>query len=101
MMKTAFLIFIAAMFAWACDVPETTEQQPIRTPDGCYISGCSGQLCANEPRASTCEWNDSYACYQDATCARQDDGECGWIMSEELEACLVEADVSRGEGTVR
>jgi hypothetical protein len=33
---------------------------------GCVVGGCSGQLCADEPLASTCEWRPSYACHRDA-----------------------------------
>jgi hypothetical protein len=55
----------------------------------CYVGGCSGQLCTDEPGAvSTCEWRPEYACYQTATCARQADGACGWTETPELTSCL-------------
>lgn len=58
--------------------------------NGCKVAGCSGQLCVEEgdDGISTCEWRDEYACYQTATCERQDDGECGWTDTPELRACL-------------
>ena len=56
---------------------------------GCVVTGCSGQICADEDMASTCEWRDEYACYQDhGVCERQLNGECGWSDTPELTMCL-------------
>jgi hypothetical protein len=58
---------------------------------GCVVSGCSGQLCAEEPMASTCEWLPQYACYQSARCGRfGPEGSCAWGPTPELAACLEE-----------
>lgn len=55
----------------------------------CYVGGCSGQICSDQEGAiSTCEWRPEYACYQQATCERQADGQCGWTETPELNACL-------------
>lgn len=55
----------------------------------CYIGGCSGQICSEEQGViSTCEWRPEYACYRDAKCEVQADGNCGWTRTAELEACL-------------
>lgn len=57
----------------------------------CVVGGCSGQLCVDplsEPGISTCEWRPEYACYANATCERQVDGQCGWTQTAELQACL-------------
>jgi len=57
----------------------------------CVADGCSSQLCVDEALggvASTCEWLEEYACYQDAECAQQADGSCGWTPTPELSACL-------------
>lgn len=54
----------------------------------CRATGCSGQICADEDRFSTCEYRPEYACYQAAACAVQADGECGWTQTPELDACL-------------
>ncbi len=63
--------------------------------DNCHVGGCSDQLCSDRPdQVSTCEWIPEYECYRDATCERQDDGECGWTATPDLEACL---DTSRSE----
>lgn len=54
----------------------------------CQVTGCSGQLCADQPIFTTCEWREEYACYDTATCERQKDGSCGWTQTPELDACL-------------
>lgn len=60
-----------------------------RQANGCYISGCSGQVCSDRSDVfSTCEWIEDYACYRDATCERQRDGACGWTATPDLTACL-------------
>ena len=85
------------------DVLETypEETEPPGTPDGsttpvtqgdCYRGGCSGQVCSDDPEVmTTCEWREEYACYVDAVCERQSDGECGWTQTEELVSCLAAA----------
>ena len=57
----------------------------------CQKTGCSGQICSDEDVATTCEYRDEYACYRDAVCERQADGECGWTQTDELSACLANA----------
>ena len=59
--------------------------------DKCLVSGCSNTVCADTevgPQITTCEWREEYACYQNAKCERQDDGQCGWTQTTELQACL-------------
>jgi hypothetical protein len=57
-------------------------------PDGCRRTGCSGSVCADEDVVTTCEWRESYACYDAAACERQPDGRCGFTPTPALEACL-------------
>jgi hypothetical protein len=38
--------------------------------------------------ASTCEWRPVYECYQQATCERQENGQCGFTPTHELVECL-------------
>jgi|GEM_PF-2210609 len=67
----------------ACDAPPE--------PEPCFVGGCSGQLCTDQPGAiSTCEFLPHYACYKQefAACERQDDGTCGWTMNDEMQQCL-------------
>jgi hypothetical protein len=67
-----------------------TDPEVDPSPGRCKVGGCSGQLCVepDDDGISTCEWTDAYACYTDATCARQADGACAWTMTDALAACL-------------
>jgi hypothetical protein len=57
---------------------------------GCYVGGCSGQICSDDPNAvSTCEYREEYACYKQSSCERQASGQCGWTETPELKACLM------------
>jgi hypothetical protein len=62
--------------------------------NACVVAGCSGQLCVDASMSdimTTCEWLEEYACYREATCERQSDGECGWTPTNELQMCIQEA----------
>ncbi|MDO8470236.1 MAG: hypothetical protein Q7S84_04475 [bacterium] len=62
--------------------------KPVAT-GGCLITGCSGQVCAENEVATTCEFQPEYACYkQYSRCERQGDGRCGWAATPELSQCL-------------
>lgn len=70
-------------------VRPTQPNQP--NNNGCYVGGCSGQICSDQPNmVSTCEFTPSYSCYQSAntTCERQANGQCGWTQTDELAQCL-------------
>ena len=54
----------------------------------CLKTGCSGQVCADKEVVTTCEFLPEYACYKDAICERQADGNCAWTETEELIKCL-------------
>ena len=58
--------------------------------DGCVRAGCSDHLCVERgvDIASTCEWRPVYECYQQATCERQQNGQCGFTPTHELVECL-------------
>jgi hypothetical protein len=66
------------------------EPDPEPEPESCVRTGCSGHVCAPTDLFTTCEWHPYYACYQQATCEVQADGQCGFTMDADLEACLVE-----------
>jgi hypothetical protein len=93
-----FLTSCALVFAAGCfDGP--TETVPGTQPGGlgsdpCVKTGCSSHVCSDEEVATTCEWRDSYACYQTAECKRQADGQCGFTMTDELKSCLEAANPS-------
>lgn len=55
----------------------------------CTPSGCSGEVCSDQPVFTACVFRPEYACYQAATCEVQTDGECGWTQTNELAACLL------------
>lgn len=58
----------------------------------CIVTGCSGQICAEEPVATTCEYKAEYACYTSANCgAFGPGGACAWEQTEELATCIDEA----------
>jgi hypothetical protein len=62
-------------------------QPPAARP--CFKTGCSGTVCADEPRVTTCEFRPEYACYQTATCERDAaTGACGFRRTPELISCL-------------
>jgi membrane-bound inhibitor of C-type lysozyme len=66
--------------------------EPPQASNSCYVGGCSGHICSDDPDVvSTCEWHESYACYDTATCERQVSGECGWTETAELTQCLQNA----------
>lgn len=61
----------------------------IITQGGCYIGGCSGEVCSDTPGiVSTCIYRSQYACYKKAVCTRQVNGRCGWTQTNTLQACL-------------
>jgi eight-cysteine-cluster-containing protein len=64
-----------------------TSTAPTATPQ-CIKTGCSGQICSDHDVMSTCEYADFYACYQNAECTVQDDGQCGWTQTSSLQQCI-------------
>lgn len=75
------------------EVPVCPDDEPL--PSSCVAAGCSLQYCVSEEEAATlvttCEWRDEYACYGSAACELQADGACAWTMTDELQACILEA----------
>jgi len=60
-------------------------------PKFCRPTGCSGQICSDSDVITTCEWKPEYQCYRSATCSAQANGDCGWVMDDELRKCLEDA----------
>lgn len=60
-------------------------------PKMCAPTGCSGQVCSDTDVITTCEWRPEYACFRSASCSTQDNGDCGWVMDDELRRCLANA----------
>lgn len=64
------------------------EPTPTPVSGSCYVGGCSGQLCTDQPgAASTCEYRAEYACYQYSRCERQSTGMCGWTPTSQFNQC--------------
>lgn len=88
---------LACQYGFARDATtgcEVCACNPPPRPDGglpCFKGGCSGQLCADQPLGSTCEWRPEYGCYRTATCERQGSGQCAWTPTAALVACLATA----------
>ncbi len=73
--------------------PTSPKPAPVAVPGACYVGGCSGQICSDQPAmASTCEFREEYACYKSniTTCERQANGQCGWTQTAALAQCLEE-----------
>jgi len=58
----------------------------------CQITGCSGEICAPYPVASSCVWLPEYECLRLTTCEllQGPNGEatCGWVQTPEYLECL-------------
>ena len=91
-------VFLTLALAAAAAMAACSKPGPAQPPPGqgqeppitaeCRPTGCSGTVCSTEDVVTTCEYRPEYACYQSATCTAQADGQCGWTMTPELEACL-------------
>lgn len=77
--------------------PPTTNPAPgpgtptSPTAGGCVVGGCSSELCTDASKGSAvsdCLYRPEYACYKDAKCERQANGQCGWTPTPSLVACL-------------
>ena len=64
----------------ACATPEDNE--------GCMATGCSREICSDQPEFSPCIWVEANQCYRDAICARQASGACEWKQTPALTQCL-------------
>lgn len=73
-------------------LPPPREQVPV-THDtaACRVTGCSGEICSDKEEFSSCVYREEFACYRDAVCERQADGNCGFTRTDVLEACIKNA----------
>lgn len=55
----------------------------------CIKTGCTGQICADEPKISTCEWKCEDSCYKKAQCTNLN-GQCQWNVNNDIQNCLNE-----------
>ena len=65
------------------------ESDEAKGEDGCFVGGCSGQVCSGDKNViTTCEMKPEYACYKEAKCEKQADGKCGWTQTSKLKQCV-------------
>ncbi len=65
----------------------------IAEEDGCEVSGCFGEVCANsyiEVDESECTWKAEYECFKFATCGKIN-GLCSWTAHANYNSCYSEA----------
>lgn len=67
---------------------ESSQTVTDRQRDGCIISGCGGEVCAEQEVVTTCEFRPEDACYKEAICERNAQGSCAWRQTSELTQCL-------------
>lgn len=78
--------------AWACTEMACPPAFECEVDSDCFETGCSGQLCAAEDIASTCEWLPWYGCFgEPVTPCGCVDGFCAWTDQEALNECLDES----------
>lgn len=61
----------------------------------CRVTGCSGEICSDKEVMSNCVYKPEYACYKEARCEVQADGNCGFTMTSSINACVAN---SQGAG---
>ena len=67
-------------------------------PAECVVSGCSGEICADQPIDSICIFDPWMKCMTLTTCGPQAGGGCGWEDNGEFLSCLEEALEKGGDG---
>jgi hypothetical protein len=83
-------LFLIAVFLFFTLTKKNKSLVKIET-SGCKKSGCSNQLCVSSEEKdiiTTCQWQEEYACYQQAKCEIQPNGKCGFTPDEKLLNCL-------------
>lgn len=90
-MKIKITVVLLCLIIISTNAKNCRPRPPIQRP--CIIDGCFSQLCDEGPRhplicPDIFVIGGINSCYSGATCARQNDGNCGWTMTPELEACL-------------
>ena len=64
----------------------------------CYVGGCGGELCTNDPNAiSTCELLPGMECLEKEMTCEFIEGECRWVLSQEAAECFLLVKEEQGE----
>ncbi len=75
------------------------EHQENQEVLACYIGGCSGELCTNNPDAmGTCELLPGMECLAEEMSCESVAGDCTWVLSEEAARCFMNVLEDQGEG---
>ncbi len=84
------------------EVLEDQDQDSVSSngDNECYIGGCGGELCTDDPGAvSTCEYLRGADCLQEEGVSCESvDGECSWVLSEEAAQCFAMTEEEYGSG---
>lgn len=90
LLLTLFLLmFVGIAIAQFGQLGLPSEESVITKP--CKITGCSGQVCAEEDVITTCEVRPEYACYKEfGKCERDSTDRCGWAQTKDLLSCIEE-----------
>ena len=58
----------------------------------CRPTGCSGEICGNVANgniSTSCRWNNTFACFKNATCEYQNSTkDCGWTYTNATTQCF-------------
>ena len=85
---------------WVCVEAECSSGECAVDTD-CFVSGCSGQVCAATEVDSDCGWLPEYACYADPiTSCGCNAGVCGWAATDALDSCLAHPPCTEGESRI-
>jgi hypothetical protein len=91
MTRTLLLLGLGLLAASRCNGGGQQAANGAIEVGQCHVGGCSGELCSSqEGLSSPCIYKQEYACYGStpAVCEPQQDGQCDWTQSPELQACL-------------
>ncbi len=79
------------------DNDDISDNKNDKVDMACYIGGCSGELCTDDPEAmSTCEVLPGMECITMGMRCEAVDGECAWVMSQTAAECFMEVEEEDG-----
>ncbi len=77
------------------DTQETEKKDAVKE---CYVGGCSGELCTDNPEAiSTCELIAGMECLREEMTCKLVEEKCTWVLSKEAAECFMGVEEEYGE----
>ena len=74
------------------------EEEEEEAAKECFIRGCSGELCTDNPEAaSTCEVLPGMECLAEKMSCQLVEGKCKWVLSTEAAVCFLAVKERQGE----